>query len=165
MQKEQLVKPDILPANKNTQNKTLLNRINSAAENENRSDSSKQQQPVTAGHTHTHTDYSGNTEETKRSHLTNTKTFNTCYPAWSFFLTLTNTHTFHVNPGVCVSADSKGVLPVSSVRVYACVVSHLGVATEEAVWNRNIDVKVQCLQDADFHGDELRTLVGIITNI
>lgn len=46
-----------------------------------------------------------------------------------------------------------------------CVHSYLGVTPEETVWNWNIDVKVQRLQDADLHGDELGALVGIIANI
>lgn len=43
--------------------------------------------------------------------------------------------------------------------------THLGISSEEAIRDWNVDVKRQRLQDAGLHGDELLLLVRIITDI
>ena len=42
---------------------------------------------------------------------------------------------------------------------------YLGVAAEKAVGDRDVEVKVEGMQDFGFHGDELRALVGVITDV
>lgn len=43
--------------------------------------------------------------------------------------------------------------------------THLGVASEEAVRDGNVDVERQRLQDVGLHGDELLPLVGVVTDV
>lgn len=43
--------------------------------------------------------------------------------------------------------------------------THLGIAPEEAIWDGDVDVKGQRLQDAGLGGNELLFLVCIVANI
>lgn len=43
--------------------------------------------------------------------------------------------------------------------------THLGVASEEAVRDGDVDVKPQRLQDAGLHGDQLLPLVRVVANV
>lgn len=42
---------------------------------------------------------------------------------------------------------------------------YLGIAAKEAVGDGDIEVEVEPLQDVSFHGDKLRALVGVVTNV
>ena len=45
------------------------------------------------------------------------------------------------------------------------VLAHLGVASEEAVRDGDVDVEGQRLQDVRLHGDDLLTLVGVVADV
>lgn len=43
--------------------------------------------------------------------------------------------------------------------------THLGIASEEAVRDGDVDVKPQRLQDVGLHGDQLLPLVRVVANV
>lgn len=43
--------------------------------------------------------------------------------------------------------------------------THLGIAPEEAIWDGDVDVERQRLQDAGLGGDELLSLVCVVANV